>query len=218
MPEGLHQETTVRLFADDTIAYLAVTNYQDAENLQEDLTRLEKWEQTWQMKFHPDKCQVITITRKKEPIHFDYVLHGHKLEHVQTAKYLGVTISHDMRWNTHVDNLVKKGNQVVGLLQRNLQIRSEDLKTTAYNTIVRPYSCLTCVHERFVADYPALHATFQEVTIKQDKTLRLVTADSSSQTDPPPSSDVEFVPTQVNIPPSTQPDHTPPPPPQIKKT
>ena len=74
MPEGLHQETTVRLFADDTIAYLAVTNNQDAEKLQEDLTKLEKWEQTWQMKFHPDKCQVPTITRKKEPIHFDYVL------------------------------------------------------------------------------------------------------------------------------------------------
>ena len=54
MPEGLHQETTVRLFADDTIAYLAVTNNQDAEKLQEDLTKLEKWEQTWQMKFHSD--------------------------------------------------------------------------------------------------------------------------------------------------------------------
>ena len=52
--------------------------------------------------FHPDKCQVLTITRKKEPIHFDYVLHGYKLEHVQTAKYLGVTISHNMRWNTRV--------------------------------------------------------------------------------------------------------------------
>ena len=25
-------------------------------------------EQIWQMKFHPDKCQVLTITRKKEPI------------------------------------------------------------------------------------------------------------------------------------------------------
>ena len=37
MSEGLHQETTVWLFADDTIAYLAVTNNQDAEKLQEDL-------------------------------------------------------------------------------------------------------------------------------------------------------------------------------------
>ena len=35
MPEGLHQETTVRLFADDTIAYLAVTNNRDAKKLQE---------------------------------------------------------------------------------------------------------------------------------------------------------------------------------------
>ena len=60
------------------------------------------------MKFHPDKSHVLIITRKKEPIHFNYVLHGHKLEHVQTAKYLGVTISHDMRWNTHMDNIVKK--------------------------------------------------------------------------------------------------------------
>ena len=42
MPEGLHQETTVRLFADDTIAYLAVTNNQDAEKLQKDLTKLGK--------------------------------------------------------------------------------------------------------------------------------------------------------------------------------
>ena len=59
-----------------------------------------------------------------EPIHLDYVLHGHQLEQlVQTAKYLGFTISHDMCWNTHVDNIVKKGNQALSFLQRNHQIR-----------------------------------------------------------------------------------------------
>ena len=51
-----------------------------------------------------------------------------------------------------MDNIVNEGNQVLDFLQRNLQIISEDLKTTAYNTIdqthkVRPhleYSSIVC--------------------------------------------------------------------------
>ena len=52
----------VRLFADDTIAYLAVVTDEDARSLQNDLTKLGEWEQKWHMEFHPDKCQVITIS------------------------------------------------------------------------------------------------------------------------------------------------------------
>ena len=37
-----------------------------------------------------------------------------------------------MRWNTHVDNIVKKGNQALGFLRKNLQIRSEDYSLQHY--------------------------------------------------------------------------------------
>ena len=90
------------------------------------------------MKFHPDKCQVLSITRKREPVTFDYHLHNKKLENVKSAKYLGVTLSEDMRWNQHIDNIAKTANQSLGFLRRNLQLSSQTLKTTAYNTIVRP--------------------------------------------------------------------------------
>ena len=74
MPCGMN--STVRLFADDTIAYLAVTWKTDALNLQSDLNKLGKWAK---MEFHPDKCNGLTISKKANPIKFDYKLHGHTL-------------------------------------------------------------------------------------------------------------------------------------------
>jgi hypothetical protein len=128
----------VRLFADDTVMYLAIRSTRDAETLQSDLQKLGEWERKWQMEFHPGKCQVLSITRNRQVIKYDYTLHGKKLEHVSTAKYLGVTLSHDLRWNQHITNITNKANRTLGFLRRNLQINHPQLKTTAYNSLVRP--------------------------------------------------------------------------------
>ena len=50
------KHSQVRLFADDTIVYLTVTAVDNCEKLQEDLKRLEKWEEEWQMEFSPCKA------------------------------------------------------------------------------------------------------------------------------------------------------------------
>ena len=53
----------------------------DVRKLQEDLDALEEWESKWQMKFHPEKCQVIRINLKRRfERHSTYRLHGHLLE------------------------------------------------------------------------------------------------------------------------------------------
>ena len=63
--------STVRMFADDTMAYLTVKSTQDAEEFQRDLDKLVDWEKTWQMEFHPDKCEIISITpRKRNPVKY----------------------------------------------------------------------------------------------------------------------------------------------------
>jgi hypothetical protein len=51
MPEGI--QSTVRLFADDTIAYVTISSDANAANLQQDLDKLAEWESKWLMKFHP---------------------------------------------------------------------------------------------------------------------------------------------------------------------
>ena len=136
MPDNI--SSTVRLFADDTIMYLAIAKQADTVNLQTDLDSLAEWEQNWQMQFHPGKCQILSITRNRKVIEHDYLLHGHKLERVKQATYLGVTLTHDFKWNQHIANNTAKANRTLGFLRRNLQVNSTAIKTTAYKTLVRP--------------------------------------------------------------------------------
>jgi hypothetical protein len=132
------RHSQVRLFADDTIVYLSVTAVDECEKLQDDLKRLEKWEEEWLMEFHPAKCNILRITRKKSKVNFPYTLHGHVLEEVPSAKYLGVTISNDMNWQKHIDKTSAKANSKLGFLRRNIKTRDQALKEKAYQTIVRP--------------------------------------------------------------------------------
>lgn len=133
-----HVRSRVRLFADDTAMYLALDAKNDSETLQKDLKSLESWEKLWDMSFNPSKCQVIHVTRRKDPFETVYHLHGCILESVPSSKYLGVTISEDLRWTDHINNISKKANQTLGFLKRNIRVHNRDLKSTAYKTLVRP--------------------------------------------------------------------------------
>ena len=128
----------VRLFADDTIVYRPIKNQQDRDALQQDLDKLVDWEQDWLMEFHPKKCQVIRVAKARKPTETTYNLHGHKLEVVDGAKYLGVTITNDLIWNKHINNTVNKANKILGLLKRNIKVNCPKIKEKAYNSMVTP--------------------------------------------------------------------------------
>ena len=54
-------KSQVRLFADDTAAYLAITKLAESQQLQDDPETLQAWEIDWDMEFNPGKCQVIRV-------------------------------------------------------------------------------------------------------------------------------------------------------------
>jgi len=96
------------------------------------------------MVFHPDNYNILRVTSKKSPQHFYYNMHGHILESVQSAKYLGVTLSADLNWNNHIQQMMSKANQSLSFIRRNLQINSKSVKDRAYQSLVRPkleYCC-----------------------------------------------------------------------------
>jgi hypothetical protein len=68
----------------------------------------------------------------------NYYIHGKQLQIVDNAKYLGLTISKNLSWNNHVNNITKKANSTLAFLQRNIGNCPQRAKTQAYNTFVRP--------------------------------------------------------------------------------
>jgi hypothetical protein len=89
------------------------------------------------MQFHPEKCISLSVTRSQTPFHASYILKGHTLESVTAAKYLGITISKDMNWDTHINNITSKANKIIGFLRRNLPIQNTETKTLEYKSMVR---------------------------------------------------------------------------------
>jgi hypothetical protein len=137
MPEGL--ASTVRLFTDDTITYLTVTSDADANTLQDDLNQFADWEGTWFMKFHPEKCNVHTITNNRKILRKNCTLHMHihVLEQVTSAKYLCVTIIPDLKWSQHIKNICEKANSTIGFLKRNPNISHRWINESSYRTFAR---------------------------------------------------------------------------------
>ena len=109
LPENVQSQ--VRLFADDTAVYLTVQDPNDSKRLQSDLNVLQEWEKKWDMEFNPSKCQVLHITRSRNPIRYKYTMHGQILESVENARYLGVDISSDLGFSHHINRITSNAQK-----------------------------------------------------------------------------------------------------------
>ena len=75
-----------------------------------------------------------------------YILHSHTLEQVTSAKYIVVTITPDMKWNTHIANMYQKANNTLNVLKRNINNGNPNIKGMVYKSLVSPilwYACTT---------------------------------------------------------------------------
>ena len=122
LPENIR--SSVRLFADDCVLYGNIKSPIDCQILQDDLNSLAQWETDWQMKFNVVKCHSMRVTRHlpENQIQFEYSLHQQRLEQVQSAKYLGITITDNLDWGQHVSEISCKATKTMGFLRRNLAL------------------------------------------------------------------------------------------------
>ena len=110
--------SSVCLFADDCVLYRNIKFPIDCQILQDDLNSLAQWETDSQMKFNVAKCHSMRVTRHLPDKHilFNCTLHQQKLEQVQSAKYLGITITDNLDSGQHVSEISCKATKTMGFL------------------------------------------------------------------------------------------------------
>ena len=76
---------------------------------------------------------ILSISQKSS--HF-YQLDSEILQEINSSPYLGITISNDLQWKTHITNIVAKANSTHGFLCRNLKYCPAECKKVSYIALV----------------------------------------------------------------------------------
>ena len=80
------------------------------------------------------------ITDKQDKSKESYTLdpNGEILKSAKNIKDLGITISYDLSWSDHIDEVVNKANKVLGVIKRVLGSNSVNEFSLLYKSLVRP--------------------------------------------------------------------------------
>ena len=143
-------ETPVHLYkyVDDSTLF-EVCERNGVSLMQESVDIAANWTEENYMKLNKEKSKEMIITFTKNGNFRNTILNikidGIDVEQVDNAKLLGVTISHDLSWNKHVENIVKKAGKRLYILYqlKRAEISQSDL-VTVYLSVVRPvleYAC-----------------------------------------------------------------------------
>ena len=133
------------MFADDTKIFREIKTEEDRKHLQDDLDKLQQWSDTWLLKFHPNKCKVMSISNKRlTEVTTTYYLHDHdgksvELSRSEGEKDLGVMVDDKVNFDKHIQQQVNKANSIMGLIRRTYTFLDETSFRYLFQALVRPH-------------------------------------------------------------------------------
>jgi len=130
-------QSNIRLFTDDCIVYRTIRSQDDSCKLQNDISSLLRWAETWQMRFNSEKCHILSITRQRNKFSSVYYLGTDVLSTVSSHTYLDI-VSSDLKWHEHISNICLKATRTLNFVRRNTYCCSQEAKNLAYLSLVRP--------------------------------------------------------------------------------
>ena len=109
--------------------------------MQLDVLAIEQWSENNHLTLNSAKCKAMVISRKKNPYSQPLYLNGVVLDQVESFKYLGVNISHDLTWSNHIGKISGKARQTLGQFYGKCDSGS---LLKLYISLVRPHLEYAC--------------------------------------------------------------------------
>jgi hypothetical protein len=130
----------ISLFADDTKLYSIIEHSEDSDSLQEDLNNIQDWANKMGMKFNEEKCFRMHLGRSNQGKAYTMESESeHQLTRINHEKDLGVTLDDKLKFNTHIQEVVKKANRTLGNIKHSFKHLDKDLFLMLYKGLVRPH-------------------------------------------------------------------------------
>ena len=128
-------------YADDCTQYELVPTGSDS-HMQEVMDKLEAWADRNKMEINAKETKEMWISFRKPQSVEDpssIRLENEELERVEVFKLLGVHVQRDLKWNTHIDEIISRASKRLHFLRAcrkaNLPI---EVGLTTYTTEIRP--------------------------------------------------------------------------------
>ena len=105
-------------FADDTKLFRKTKEIGDKQKLQDDIDKLVRWSEKWQMLFNFGNFKCLHIGSGNTSM--NYQMGGTILSKTLKEKDVGVTMNANMKVSEQCRIAASKGNQVLGMIRRNI--------------------------------------------------------------------------------------------------
>ena len=150
--------SSLKIFADDTKAYVPLKDESDSHKLQETIDSLVEWSEKWLLKFNNSKCKVLHLG-KNNPC-YQYTIHEESmvsyLAVTTCEKDLGVHIDPFLNFNEHVNYIVNKSRSLSGLIMRVITFKTPEIMVPLFKSLIRPIleyaNAVWCPYKRMHID------------------------------------------------------------------
>jgi hypothetical protein len=126
-----------KIFADDTKVYGPTANH---DSIQKDLLSMMSWSKTWQLNFNIDKCSVLHLGKNNKQSEYFFDKDKKNLLKITKCEVdIGVTFADNLNFDKHINNVIKKANQITGLIKRTFAYMDIDIFKKLYKSTIRPH-------------------------------------------------------------------------------
>ena len=136
----LSATSKIQLYADDILLHKPIgrDSTSDVANLQSDINSVAAWVKLSGLRLNTQKTKFVLISRLRHPPPIELSVDGTIISRVPSVTYLGVSISSDLSWASHIETVCCKAKRQIRLLHRHFYAGSPSCKSQLYKSLVLP--------------------------------------------------------------------------------